>query len=73
MAQPPAAGSRQPASGAVEGADASSGNPTKRIQVYGSVLVPSKKLLAQMKFRPWGGVFLRRACLGAQWPGWLGV
>ncbi|KAI3428171.1 hypothetical protein D9Q98_006552 [Chlorella vulgaris] len=28
------------------------------VRVYGSVLVPSKKQLAAMKFRPWGGVFL---------------
>lgn len=33
----------------------------QRIQVFGSVLVPSRKLLANMKFRPWGGVFLRQA------------
>ena len=26
--------------------------------IYGSVFVPSKKLVAQMKFRPWNGVFL---------------
>jgi hypothetical protein len=31
----------------------------QRLQVYGSVLLPSRKLLAQMRFRPWGGVFLR--------------
>jgi hypothetical protein len=31
------------------------------IQLYGSVLVPSAKLLAAMRFRPWGGVFLRQA------------
>ncbi len=35
-----------------------------RPAVYGSLLLPSKKLLAQMRFRPWGGVFLRWAgCL----------
>ena len=28
------------------------------LPVLGSVLLPSKKLIAQMKFRPWGGVFL---------------
>ena len=32
---------------------------SQRLQVYGSVLLPSRKLLAQMRFRPWGGVFLR--------------
>lgn len=31
----------------------------ERLRVFGSLLVPSKKLLAQMKFRPWAGVFLR--------------
>jgi hypothetical protein len=31
-----------------------------RIRVLGSVLVPSKKLLAQMNFRPWSGVFLSK-------------
>eukprot|EP01079_Euglenida_sp_SAG-EU17-18_P012089 gene12089-2204_t len=30
----------------------------KSIQLYGSVFMPSKKLVAQMKFRPWNGVFL---------------
>lgn len=28
------------------------------VRVVGSVFVPSRKLLAQMKFRPWNGVFL---------------
>jgi hypothetical protein len=32
-----------------------------RVQVFGSVFVPSRKLLAAMRFRPWGGVFLRQA------------
>ncbi len=26
--------------------------------MLGSLLIPSKRLLAQMKFRPWKGVFL---------------
>lgn len=37
-------------------------------QIYASVLVPSKKLLAQFKFRPWGGVFLRCAPIAAAVP-----
>lgn len=28
------------------------------LRLYGSVFLPSKRLLAQMKFRPWNGVFL---------------
>lgn len=28
------------------------------LQVYGSVFLPTKRLLAQMRFRPWNGVFL---------------
>ena len=28
------------------------------LRVYGSVFLPSKRLLAQMRFRPWNGVFL---------------
>jgi 5,10-methylenetetrahydrofolate reductase len=27
-------------------------------EIYGSVFLPSKQLLARMKFRPWAGVFL---------------
>lgn len=33
-------------------------DPSKRLTIYGSVFIPSKKLLAQMRFRPWNGVFL---------------
>ena len=33
-------------------------DPQPPLLVLGSILVPSKKLLAQMRFRPWGGVFL---------------
>lgn len=29
-----------------------------KVEVYGSVFLPSKQLLARMKFRPWAGVFL---------------
>ena len=29
-----------------------------KVTVFGSVFLPSKRLLAQMKFRPWNGVFL---------------
>jgi hypothetical protein len=28
------------------------------LRVYGSVFIPSRQLLAQMRFRPWSGVFL---------------
>lgn len=34
------------------------GTETKERRLYGSVFIPSKKLLAQMRFRPWNGVFL---------------
>uniref|UniRef100_A0A7S4PQ27 Photolyase/cryptochrome alpha/beta domain-containing protein n=1 Tax=Guillardia theta TaxID=55529 RepID=A0A7S4PQ27_GUITH len=32
-------------------------------KIFGSLFVPSKKFLAQMKFRPWKGVFLSEAFL----------
>ena len=35
------------------------------LEFFGSVFVPSKKLLAQMKFRPWSGVFLSEEFLGS--------
>ncbi|KAK9827026.1 hypothetical protein WJX74_003917 [Apatococcus lobatus] len=35
------------------------------VQVLGSVFLPSKKLLAQMKFRPWNGVFLSKDFLSS--------
>lgn len=62
--QTQAGASSQQAAGTACAGDAAeraepSSQPSQRIQVYGSVLIPSKKLLAQMKFRPWGGVFLR--------------
>lgn len=28
------------------------------MKLYGSVFIPTRKFLAQMKFRPWGGVYL---------------
>ena len=34
------------------------GKEPKLINVLGSVMIPSKQLLARMKFRPWNGVFL---------------
>ena len=34
------------------------GGGESSISVHGSVFVPTKKLLAQMRFRPWDGVFL---------------
>ena len=30
----------------------------QKLEIFGSIFLPSKKLLAQMKFRPWNGVFL---------------
>jgi len=44
---------------------ASSKSDAKKIEIYGSVFVPSKRLLAQMKFRPWNGVFLSEEYLGS--------
>eukprot|EP00955_Chlamydomonas_euryale_P068434 360121-Chlamydomonas_euryale.AAC.12 len=34
------------------------GDSDTHVKVLGSVFVPSKRLLAQMRFRPWNGVFL---------------
>jgi hypothetical protein len=34
-------------------------------RVYGSVFLPSKQLLARMRFRPWSGVFLSEGYLGS--------
>ena len=34
------------------------GKEAKLINVLGSVMIPSKQLLARMKFRPWNGVYL---------------
>ena len=36
----------------------SKGKESKLINVLGSVMIPSKQLLARMKFRPWNGVYL---------------
>ena len=33
--------------------------------MYGSVLVPSARLLAQLRFRPWRGVLLSQQFLGS--------
>ena len=35
------------------------------IELFGSVFLPSKRLLAQMRFRPWNGVFLSEQYLGS--------
>ena len=35
------------------------------LRLYGSVFLPSRKLLAQMKFRPWNGVFLSEGFLSS--------
>lgn len=35
------------------------------VEMYGSVFLPSKQLLARMKFRPWAGVFLSEKYLGS--------
>lgn len=37
---------------------------SKEIKVIGSVMIPSKQLLARMKFRPWNGVYLSETFLG---------
>lgn len=42
----------------VEKACAAAAKEAPDWRIYGSVFVPSKKLLAQMRFRPWNGVFL---------------
>ena len=35
-----------------------------KLELHGSVFLPSKKLLAQQRFRPWRGVFLdQQACI----------
>ena len=39
--------------------------PAGRPAVYGSVLVPSARLLAQLRFRPWRGVLLSQQFLGS--------
>lgn len=31
---------------------------SRHLPIYGSIFLPTKKLLAQMKYRPWNGVFL---------------
>ena len=36
-----------------------------RFEVVGSLLIPSRRLLAQMKFRPWNGVFLSQEYLSS--------
>jgi hypothetical protein len=36
----------------------------KEVKVIGSVMIPSKQLLARMKFRPWNGVYLSETFLG---------
>lgn len=41
-----------------EKSDKPKGMTPKVIKVCGSVMIPSKQLLARMKFRPWNGVFL---------------
>ncbi|KAK9824464.1 hypothetical protein WJX72_010479 [[Myrmecia] bisecta] len=42
-----------------------SGACKERPAVHGSVFLPSKRLLTQMKFRPWNGVFLSEAYLSS--------
>ena len=37
----------------------------QELELHGSVFLPSKALLAQMKFRPWNGVFLSDAYLSS--------
>lgn len=35
------------------------------LQLYGSILLPTKKMLAQFAFRPWSGVVLSREFLSS--------
>ncbi|KAL6765457.1 hypothetical protein V8C86DRAFT_800520 [Haematococcus lacustris] len=42
-----------------------SGPGEGELQLLGSVLLPSRKLLAQMRFRPWSGVLLSEEYLGS--------
>ncbi|GFH12400.1 uncharacterized protein HaLaN_08080, partial [Haematococcus lacustris] len=42
-----------------------SGPGKGELQLLGSVLLPSRKLLAQMRFRPWSGVLLSEEYLGS--------
>ena len=42
-----------------------SGDTTTQLEIHGSVFIPSKRLLAQMKFRPWNGVFLSEEYLSS--------
>lgn len=44
--------------------DSSKRKNCKEIKVIGSVMIPSKQLLARMKFRPWNGVYLSETFLG---------
>merc|ERR1712129_659737 len=36
------------------------------IKICGSIFLPTKKLIAQQKFRPWNGVFLNEEFLGSE-------
>jgi hypothetical protein len=36
-----------------------------RFEIIGSLLIPSRRLIAQMKFRPWNGVFLSQEYLSS--------
>ena len=35
----------------------------KRINLFGSLLIPSKEFIARFKFRPWKGVYISEKCL----------
>ena len=35
----------------------------KRINLFGSLLIPSKQFIARFKFRPWKGVYISEKCL----------
>ena len=40
-------------------------NKQKRITICGSIFLPTKKLIAQQKFRPWNGVYLSQEFLNS--------
>ncbi|KAL4443675.1 hypothetical protein ABPG75_011412 [Micractinium tetrahymenae] len=54
-----------PGARAQQAAGPAAADAAGRPAVFGSLLLPSKKLLAQMRFRPWAGVFLSDAYLGS--------
>jgi len=37
----------------------------KNLNLFGSLLIPSKQFIARFKFRPWKGVYISEKCLGS--------